>query len=139
MGQSPGYDAGEVGRLRVTIDGGGAILIEELLASGELTAADSVSLDLGSLGAGSHTLAIGGYINQKSWSDEFTQITLDDVLVTGTPPAGGAGVADAAGLPGLGNPGLYATELPAHAGRSAAGRDGKAGGRTGRLRCVPDD
>src|SRR3546814_2867828 len=103
MGQSPGYDAGEVGRLRVTIDGGGAILIEELLASGELTAADSVSLDLGSLGAGSHTLAIGGYINQKSWSDEFTQITLDDVLVTGTPPAGGAGVADAAGLPGFGN------------------------------------
>src|SRR3546814_7448315 len=98
MGQSPGYDAGEVGRLRVTIDGGGAILIEELLASGELTAADSVSLDLGSLGAGSHTLAIGGYINQKSWSDEFTQITLDDVLVTGTPPAGGTGLADAAGL-----------------------------------------
>src|SRR3546814_5585321 len=114
MGQSPGYDAGEVGRLRVTIDGGGAILIEELLASGELTAADSVSLDLGSLGAGSHTLAIGGYINQKSWSDEFTQITLDDVLVTGTPPAGGAGVADAAGLPGLGNPGLSETELLAH-------------------------
>src|SRR3546814_13294929 len=120
MGQSPGYDAGEVGRLRVTIDGGGAILIEELLASGELTAADSVSLDLGSLGAGSHTLAIGGYINQKSWSDEFTQITLDDVLVTGTPPAGGAGLADAAGLPGLGKPGLSETGI----GRAAGWRRG---------------
>src|SRR3546814_10868150 len=70
---SPGYDAGEFSRLLVSIDGGEAILIEELLASGELTAADSVSLDLGSLGAGSHTLAIGGYINQKSWSDERSE------------------------------------------------------------------
>src|SRR3546814_14247751 len=84
---SPGYDAGEFSRLLVSIDGGEAILIEELLASGEPIAADSVSLDLGSLGSGSHTLAIGSYIPPKSWPDDFPEITLPAVRVPATPTA----------------------------------------------------
>ena len=38
-----------------------------------------VTVDLGVLAAGSHTLAIGGFNNKKTDSDERTDVYIDDV------------------------------------------------------------
>ncbi len=40
--------------------------------------------DLGNFTAGTHTIRIGGYNNQKTFNDESTEIRLDDILITGT-------------------------------------------------------
>ena len=79
------------------------MLIEELVGNGnggtdDSSGLQSLALDLGLLEAGSHSLAIGGYNNQKTWGNEATEITLDDVLVTGTLPAAAAAGANLAGL-----------------------------------------
>jgi hypothetical protein len=57
-----------------------------------------VELDLGILDAGTHTIALGGYSNKKTWSDETTEILIDEVIVefqgiqtTGAPSDGPAG------------------------------------------------
>ena len=33
------------------------------------------------LSAGTHTLTIGGYNNQKTFNDEFSEVVIDDVVV----------------------------------------------------------
>ena len=40
------------------------------------------SADLGTLGAGSHTLTLGGYNNRKSYTNETTEVLIDDVVVS---------------------------------------------------------
>ena len=115
---SAGYEPDEFSQLLVSIDDGDPILIEELFGGGPLTGMfDGVTMDLGTLSAGSHSLVIGGYNNKKSWGDEFTEISIDDVLVTGSAPAAGAG---GPGLPPGGAPldlaGLSENELLSNAG-----------------------
>ncbi len=34
------------------------------------------------LNAGTHTLTLGGYNNRKSWTNETTEVLLDDVRVS---------------------------------------------------------
>lgn len=38
-------------------------------------------VDLGMLEPGTHTLTIGGYNNRKAFSDEVTELLIDDVAV----------------------------------------------------------
>ena len=119
---SSSYEREEYSQLLVSIDGGSPILIEELRGGGVLSDADSVVLDLGSLGAGSHSIAIGGYNNRKSWSDEATEITIDDLLVTGTPAAGGAAAGhlpagpEGGGLQAILGAGYQENEVTAYSG-----------------------
>ena len=40
-----------------------------------------ITLDLGTLSAGTHTFRFGGYNNQKTSLDEFTDIFIDDVVL----------------------------------------------------------
>ena len=50
-----------------------------------------VVFHLGTLGAGEHTLTIGGYNNKKTFNDETTEVLIDDIVVQPTsaplPPA----------------------------------------------------
>ena len=46
------------------------------------------NIDLGVVAAGSHTLTIGGFNNQKTFSDELAQIYIDEVSVTAFDPSG---------------------------------------------------
>ncbi|MEQ8356064.1 MAG: hypothetical protein RH942_11050, partial [Kiloniellaceae bacterium] len=85
------YESDEYSQVLVSIDGGTPILIDELIGDGnggpdQTTGLQSLELDLGVLDAGTHSLAIGGINNKKTWSNETTEITIDDVLVTGTLP-----------------------------------------------------
>ena len=45
-------------------------------------------LDLGSLAAGPHTLAIGGYNNKKTTTSEESSLLFDDVVISATPVSG---------------------------------------------------
>ncbi|MCB0257433.1 MAG: hypothetical protein KDI55_27230, partial [Anaerolineae bacterium] len=49
----------------------------------------TVTLNLGDLSAGDHTITLGGYNNKKTASDESTQIRFDDVQVEGTQDTSG--------------------------------------------------
>ena len=42
----------------------------------------SVTVPLGQLAAGNHTLRIGGFNNRKTLADESTEIRIDDVQVS---------------------------------------------------------
>ena len=83
------YESDEYGQVLVSLDGGPAIVVDELIGDGnggadQTTGLQSLVLNLGSLDAGTHSLAIGGVNNKKTWSNETTEITIDDVVVTGT-------------------------------------------------------
>ena len=91
------YDPGEFSRVLVSLDdtlvgplGSGADkFVDELVGesgSGEQTSTgwQVVRIDLGSLSAGQHKLAIGGFNNKKTTTSEITTILFDDVVVTST-------------------------------------------------------
>ena len=46
-----------------------------------------VTLDLGNLNAGNHTLTFGGFANKKTAADEYNDIVIDDVFVEANPPS----------------------------------------------------
>ena len=49
-----------------------------------------VEINLGTLGPGTHMVALGGYNNQKTYPDETVEVLIDDVAVldaTPTPPS----------------------------------------------------
>ena len=118
-----GYESNESSQLLVSLDGGTPILIDELIGNGnggsdDTTGLQSLELDLGSLTAGSHSLAIGAFNNQKTIADESTSLTIDDVLLTGTAASVSAvGAAAAVMRPASGrgddlpDPGLAEQEL----------------------------
>ena len=90
------YESDEFSQVLLSLDGGAPITVDELFGNGnggsdDTTGLQDFALDLGPLEAGTHSLSIGGYNNKKTWSNETTEITVDDVLVTGSLPAGGAG------------------------------------------------
>ena len=93
--QASNYESDEVSQLRVWLDGAplsGNAVLAEVVGNGNggparSTGWQTVELDLGVLGPGSHSLTIGGYNNKKTLADETTDLLIDDVLLT----AGAAG------------------------------------------------
>ena len=93
--QASNYESDEVSQLRVWLDGAplsGNAVLAEVAGNGNggparSTGWQTVELDLGVLGPGSHSLTIGGYNNKKTLADETTDLLIDDVLLT----AGAAG------------------------------------------------
>ena len=88
--QTNNYERDEVSQLRVWLDGqplAGNEVLAEVVGNGNggsarSTGWQSLELDLGALGPGSHSLVIGGYNNKKTLGDESTELLIDDVLVT---------------------------------------------------------
>ena len=46
-----------------------------------------VQINLGTLAAGTHSVAFGGYNNQKTYPDESVEVLIDDVAVIDSTPA----------------------------------------------------
>lgn len=84
------YDSGEYSEVLVSVDG---VLIGTdgnefvaLLGDNQYdTGWQQADVDLGVLGAGSHTLIIGAYNNLSHWPNETTYLSIDDVLVQTQP------------------------------------------------------
>ena len=119
------YESDEYSQLLLSLDGGAPLTVAELFGDGnggpdQTTGLQDFALDLGLLETGTHSLAIGGYNNKKTWADEFTEITIDDVLITGTLPTAAAEASPAHVIIGGGDSvqslGLSETELLATAG-----------------------
>ncbi len=89
--QSPHYESDEFSQSLLSIDGTLRGVTSDYLAqivgngnggANISTGWQQVTLNLGTLSAGTHTLRIGGYNNRKTWSDENSTILIDDVVVT---------------------------------------------------------
>jgi hypothetical protein len=89
--QSPDYESDETSQALVSLDGvlyglGTHDYLAVIYGNGnggisETTGWQLCTLDLGILPAGSHTLVIGGYNNQKTYNNEFSQVLIDDILL----------------------------------------------------------
>ena len=88
--QSPHYETDELSQVLLAIDGrlvsyvAGRDYLIQIAGNGAGGSAIStgwrqVTVDLGVLAAGSHTLTIGGFNNKKTDSDERTDVYIDDV------------------------------------------------------------
>ena len=92
MSLAPNYEAGEFAQVLVSVDGalygtGGNDYVAELSGDGNggsvtTTGWQTVTIDLGQLTAGDHTLVIGGYNNEKTFNDESVDIRVDDIQLT---------------------------------------------------------
>ncbi len=90
--QTPNYESDEFSQSLLSIDGSlkgvlGPDYLAQIAGNGNgganiSTGWQQVTINLGTLGAGNHTLRIGGYNNKKTASDESTTILIDDVVVT---------------------------------------------------------
>jgi hypothetical protein len=103
LSPSPNYESNEYSQVMLSVDGtlygtNGQNYISRISGGGD-TGWVTVTLDLGVLSAGTHTLTIGGYNNHKDASNESTTILLDDVTVTGTPVSGSSAVTASAASP----------------------------------------
>ena len=93
------YEQGEDAQALVSLDGtllpyGGNDHIAELLGGGATTVStDTVTLNLGTVAAGTHTLAFGGYSTGKDAGDELTKVFFDNILLEGSGPTNTAPVA----------------------------------------------
>ena len=90
------YDANEFTEVRVAIDGVELPVVDHLDGGifQDSTGWQQVTLDLGTLSAGNHTLTIGGFNNRKTKSTEAGEILIDDVELTTTGPGSGTTVTD---------------------------------------------
>ena len=101
--QTPNYSAKDYGQALVSVDGvligtGGHNYVDQINGNGSgglslTTGWKTVTLDLGVLSAGSHTLTIGGFSSQSNTNSEATTVAFDNLsLATNpggvTPPAG---------------------------------------------------
>lgn len=94
MDQTHGYENDELSQVLASVDGAlvgtsGNDYVVQLRGDGQggvgqirTTGWQTVVLDLGALGAGSHTVVLGGYNNKKTLADEETTIWIDDVGIT---------------------------------------------------------
>jgi hypothetical protein len=90
--QTSQYESNEFSQVLVSIDGAQVgVAPNDFLAQvagdgnggAPVTAGwQLVTLDLGTRGAGSHVLRLGGFNNQKTFNDESTEVLIDDVLLT---------------------------------------------------------
>ena len=86
------FESDEFGEVLASIDGtlvgqGGNDYVHHLDGDGNGGSAmdtgwQTVTLDLGNLAAGTHTLVLGGYNNKKTYNNEDIQFSFDDVSVT---------------------------------------------------------
>ena len=93
MTQSPEYEGNEFSQVLAALDGNvigapgsGGDWIARVTGNGpgggELsTGWQSVELNLGTLSAGTHSLALGGFNNLKTYGNEITRIQFDDVTI----------------------------------------------------------
>jgi hypothetical protein len=89
--QSPDYDLGELSQVLVSLDstlyGSGTYdYVAQIEGNGnggipETTGWTLFSVEVSDLSAGSHTLVIGGYNNQKSYTNESTEVLIDQVRI----------------------------------------------------------
>ena len=89
------YEQGEDAQALVSLDGalllyGGNDHIAELLGGATTVSTDTVTLNLGTVAAGTHTLAFGGYSTGKDAGDELTKVFFDNILLEGSGPGGNA-------------------------------------------------
>jgi hypothetical protein len=94
--ENPTYEEDEFSQALVSIDG---VLygiapndyIAQVIGGGPTTTGwQLVEINLGTLAAGTHVLALGGYNNQKTYPDESVEVLIDDVVLTDftpTPPS----------------------------------------------------
>ncbi|MGV7223149.1 MAG: hypothetical protein ACQ9MH_16660 [Nitrospinales bacterium] len=80
------YDDYECGQVLVAVDGklvgfGQDDFVDEICGRGD-TGWQQVTLDVDNLSAGTHTLTVGGYNNEKTGPLEATEIFIDDIIVT---------------------------------------------------------
>lgn len=93
--QNPNYESDEFAHMLLAVDGtlhglGGNDYIARIQGNGNGGAAIStdwqtVTIELGTLGAGTHHVEIGGYSNKKTFADEQTEVLIDDVTVSTNP------------------------------------------------------
>jgi hypothetical protein len=94
--QDPDYESDEYSQVLVGIDGvligqSSADYVDQITGNGndgdpESTGWQLVTLNLGTLAAGNHTLTIGGFNNKKTYNNESTEVLIDDLLVVGSEP-----------------------------------------------------
>jgi len=85
------YESDECGEVLASVGGtlygqDGSDYIARLCGNGnggsdDTTGWSQALVDLGTLSAGSHTLILGGYNNKKTYSNEWTEVLIDDVQV----------------------------------------------------------
>ena len=114
MVMAAGYEPDEFSDVLVSVDGGTPIQVARLVGDGDggadmTTGQQTINVDLGALGAGTHTIAFGGFNNKKTEFNESTEITIDDVVITGTTSSG----------PTLSVSALDATKAEGNAGTTA--------------------
>ena len=90
--QTADYEANELSQALVSIDGAlvgtaPSDFISQIAGDGNGGAPRTngwqlITLDLGTRAAGAHTLRLGGFNNQKTLTNESTEILIDDVVVT---------------------------------------------------------
>jgi uncharacterized repeat protein (TIGR01451 family) len=82
-------DSSELGRMLVSLNGvlkgiAPNAYVAQVGGTGVTmtTGWQQVSIDLGTLGAGNHVLALGGYLTRKTSTNETADIQIDDVVLT---------------------------------------------------------
>ena len=93
LSQTPDYENDEISQILVSVDGNlhgtpPNDYVAQIVGNGnggdpETTGWQLFQINLGTLAAGNHTLTIGGYNNKKTYSNENTDVLIDDVLVSG--------------------------------------------------------
>jgi hypothetical protein len=94
--QTASYEDDELSQVLVSMDGtlhgsGGNDYVAQIVGDGDggsdqTTGWQLFEVSLGTLSAGSHTLVIGGYNSKKTYSDEMTEVLIDDVLAQAAAP-----------------------------------------------------
>lgn len=106
--QSAEYEADELSRVMVTLDGvelglppgttPPAVYVDQVIGNGNggtaiTTGWRLAQISLGAVAAGSHVLTFGGFNSKKTLANESTTVALDDVMVTTAPPVDSVEVA----------------------------------------------
>ena len=91
LGQTPNYENNEYSDILIAVDDvqigvDGNSYIDRIYGNGNggssiSTGWQQISIDLGTLTAGTHTLSLGGYNNKKNAQNEKTVIRFDDILI----------------------------------------------------------
>jgi hypothetical protein len=83
--QSPDFESNEFTQVLVKVDGT-TFTVDTIFGNGNGgpdrdSGPQSATINLGTLSAGTHTITIGGFVNQKTFSNEFVDVYFDDVVV----------------------------------------------------------
>ncbi|MEE9492692.1 MAG: putative Ig domain-containing protein [Gammaproteobacteria bacterium] len=97
--QASDYESDEYSEALLSVDGsnigaGANDYIARITGNGnggsaQTTGWQTFTVDLGNLSTGQHSFVIGAYNNKKTWSNEITTVSIDDVTLTVAGSAGG--------------------------------------------------